>query len=176
MRCIVLLFISWSENDWLNSIEKLVCNVHAECSCVVCLQLCCQLAQFRVNVKLMNRNRCVCGAFGAANDSNTWQIPLRIDLYWTNYYWGAKAPLGPILRVNLLDPLLCGYAHLVYRVIASQIDLKCAPPLKFSQYSLFKFKKKILFVLSLFSAPHDLFCPDLSKSLAKISQRPATQG
>ena len=24
-----------------------------------------------INVKLMNRNRCVCGAFGAANDSNT---------------------------------------------------------------------------------------------------------
>jgi hypothetical protein len=31
-------------------------------------------------------------------------------------------------------------------------------------------KKKI--VLSLFSVPYDLFCPDLKKSLAKISQRP----
>ena len=33
-------------------------------------------------------------------------------------------------------------------------------------------KKKELFVLSLFSVPHDLFWPDLLKSLAKISQRP----
>ena len=33
-------------------------------------------------------------------------------------------------------------------------------------------KKKELHVLYLFSVPHDLFWPDIPKSLAKISQRP----
>ena len=32
--------------------------------------------------------------------------------------------------------------------------------------------KKIIIGLSLFSVPQDLFCPDLPKSLAKISQMP----
>ena len=40
-------------------------------------------------------------------------------------------------------------------------------------YTLFKLKKKELHVLFLLiSVPHDLFWPDLPKSLAKISQSP----
>ena len=54
----------------------------------------------------------------------------------------------------------------------SKAHAQCVKNEKILYIALLKFFFKTIFVLSLFSSPHDLFLPGLPKFLAKISQRP----